>query len=70
MYHQAQLLPPKEKLLLLARKLICQVGKKVPSTQHIYRSKIRTLSDINSSGQNNDSDDDEHENLYAGGEKS
>ncbi|GAN10794.1 SEP-domain-containing protein [Mucor ambiguus] len=33
-------------------------------------SKIRTLSDINSSGQNNDSDDDEHENLYAGGEKS
>ncbi|CEP16094.1 hypothetical protein [Parasitella parasitica] len=33
-------------------------------------SKIRTLSDINSSGQNDDSDDDEHENLYTGGEKS
>lgn len=38
------------------------------SVQYVHRSnKIRTLSDI---GQSNDSDDEEHENLYAGGEKS
>ncbi|KAI7903254.1 uncharacterized protein BX663DRAFT_507992 [Cokeromyces recurvatus] len=33
-------------------------------------SKIRTLSDLNSLTQNDEADENEHENLYAGGEKS